>query len=72
MPGYAVTEITDSADTRVYEQQQRIEPIGRRHHPLDFRVDVPVARLAPGPYLLTFEVRHGNETAQTRCKFEVE
>ena len=28
MPGYAVTEITNSADTRVYEQQQRIEPIG--------------------------------------------
>ena len=64
MPGYAVTEITDSSDTRVYEQQQRIEPIGEEHHPLDFRMDVPVARLAPGPYLLTFEVRHGNETAR--------
>jgi hypothetical protein len=72
MPGYAVTEITNSADTRVYEQQQRIEPLTESHHPLDFHLDVPIARLAPGPYLLTFEVRHGNETARRDVKFEVE
>jgi VWFA-related protein len=72
MPGYAVTEITNSADTRVYEQQQRIEPLTEGHHPLDFRMDVPIARLPPGPYLLTFEVRHGNETARRDVRFEVE
>jgi VWFA-related protein len=71
MPGYAVTEITNAADTRVYEQQQRIEPLTEGHHPIDFRVDVPVARLEPGPYLLTFEVRHGNETARRDVRFEV-
>jgi len=72
MPGYAVTEITDSSDTRVYEQQQRIEPVGEEHHPMDFRMDLPIARLAPGPYLLTFEVRHGNETARRDVRFDVE
>jgi VWFA-related protein len=72
MPGYAVAEITDSSDRRVYEQQQRVDPMGEAHHPFDFRVDVPVARLQPGPYLLTFEVRHGNETARRDVRFEVE
>ena len=72
MPGYAVTEITDSSDARVYEQQQRIEPVGDEHHPMDFRTDLPIARLAPGSYLLTFEVRHGNETARRDVRFEVE
>lgn len=72
MPGYAVVEITDATDRRVYEQQQRIEPLTEEHHPLDFRVDVPVATLPPGPYLLTFEVRHGNETARRDIKFDVE
>jgi VWFA-related protein len=72
MPGYAFAEITDSTDRRVYEQQQRIDPQGEAHHPFDFRVDVPVSRLSPGPYLLTFEVRHGNETARRDVRFEVE
>jgi VWFA-related protein len=72
MPGYAVAEITDSSDRRVYEQQQRVDPMGEEHHPFDFRVEVPVARLQPGPYLLTFEVRHGNETARRDVRFEVE
>lgn len=72
MPGYAVAEITDASDRRVYEQQQRVDPMGDEHHPFDFHVDVPVARLSPGPYLLTFEVRHGNETARRDVRFEVE
>jgi VWFA-related protein len=72
MPGYALTEITDSTDTAVYRQQQRILPVAEGHHPMDFRVDVPIGRLPPGPYLLTFEVRHGNDTARRDVRFEVE
>jgi VWFA-related protein len=72
MPGYAVTEITDANDTRVYHQQQRILPAEEGHRPMDFQLDVPVARLAPGPYLLTFEVRHGNESARRDVRFHVE
>ena len=72
IPGYAVVRITDSADRRVYEQQQRIEPLPGTQQPLDFRLDVPLARLQPGPHLLTFEVRHGNETARRDVKFDVE
>jgi VWFA-related protein len=72
MPGYAVTEITNASDTRVYQQQQRIEPLTDGHHPLDFRLDVPIARLEPGHYLLSFEVRHGNDTARRDVRFEVE
>jgi VWFA-related protein len=72
MPGYATVEITDVTDTRVYHQQQRIEPLTEGHHPMDFRVDLPVSRLASGPYVLTFEVRHGNESARRSVRFDIE
>jgi hypothetical protein len=72
MPGYAVIEITDATDTRVYRQQQRILPTEAGHRPTDFRLEVPVDRLLPGPHLLTFEVRHGNDTARRDIRFDVE
>jgi hypothetical protein len=71
MPGYAVSEIFDGSDTRVYRQEQRILPVSGEHRAMDFAVDVPVSRLSPGPYLFTFQVRHGNETARRDVRFEV-
>jgi VWFA-related protein len=72
MPGYATLEITDASDTRVYRQQQRIVPGVEGHGPIDFRLDVPVDRLQPGPHLLTFEVRHGNDSVRRDARFEVD
>jgi hypothetical protein len=38
---------------------------------VDFSVDLPVDRLAPGTYLLRIEARHGNESAQRRAVFSI-
>ena len=72
VPGYALLEITDARDTRVYRHQERILPLEKGHQPIDFRMDLPVGRLQPGPHLLTFEVRHGNDSATREVRFEVE
>jgi hypothetical protein len=71
MPGYATIEITDATDTRVYRQQQRIVPVEKAPQPMDFRFDLPTERLQPGPHLLTFEVRHGNESARRDVRFDI-
>src|SRR5690606_14063358 len=72
VPGYATLEITDADNTRVHRQQLRVLPAEDGHRPIDFHLDVPVERLEPGPYLLTFEVRHGNDEARREVRFEVE
>jgi VWFA-related protein len=72
VPGYAVVEITDATDTRVYRQQQRILPTEAGHRPIDFELQVPVERLQRGPHLLTFEIRHGNDTATREVRFDIE
>lgn len=72
MPGYATVEILDGTDTRVYQREERIVPPGASHETLDYAFDVPVATLTPGPYLLTFQVRHGNATARRDVRFVVE
>jgi hypothetical protein len=72
MPGYAVTEILDRTDTRVYRQEQRLLPDSPDHRGIDFVLPVPVDRLEPGPYVLKFEVRHGNERAEQNVRFEIE
>ncbi|MCC7009712.1 MAG: VWA domain-containing protein [Acidobacteria bacterium] len=72
MPGYATTEIRDDTDTRVYHREERIVPAGPQHQAMDFAVDVPVSSLRPGAHVLTFTVRHGNETARREVRFVVE
>jgi hypothetical protein len=72
MPGYAITEIFDRTNTRVYRQERRLVPDSPEHRGMDFALDVPVGQLQPGPYMLKFEVRHGNETARRDVRFEVE
>lgn len=70
-PGFATAEIIDSTDTRVYRQEQRVVPTTDEHRALDFSVNVPVDQLAPGAYVLTFEVRHGNDSARRDIRFDV-
>ena len=38
---------------------------------MDFSVDVPTSRLAPGSYVLSIESRHGNESAHREVRFEM-
>jgi hypothetical protein len=39
---------------------------------MDFSVELPVARLRPGEYVLTIEARHGNERAERQTRFVVQ
>jgi hypothetical protein len=72
MPGYLVAQVFDDSDQVVFRQESRIVldqfGLGRA---MDFSVDVPTARLAPGAYLLSIESRHGNETARRDVRFEM-
>ena len=72
MPGYIVAEILDGSDTSVYRQETRL--VGGQYgasRAVDFTVDVPVARLPPGQYVLGVEARHGNDTARRDVRFTV-
>ncbi len=73
MPGYVVAEILDDHDTSVYRQETRLAS-GQfgASRAVDFSVDVPVDRLAPGQYVLGVEARHGNETARRDVRFTVQ
>jgi len=70
-PGYMITEIYDDADRRVYQQELRVVPAGPTQRGASFSVDLPLGRLAPGPYLLTMEIKQGNASAKRDVKFEV-
>ena len=72
MPGYVVAEILDGSDTSVYRQETRL--VGGQYgasRAVDFTVDVPVARLLPGQYVLGVEARHGNDAARRDVRFTV-
>lgn len=71
-PGYVVTRVFDDHDRTVYNQESRIvsEQFGAGRA-LDFFVDVPIARLVPGEYLLAVEARVGNETARRDARFRI-
>jgi VWFA-related protein len=72
IPGYVVAEILDDQDTSVYRQETRlVAGAFGASRAVDFSVDVPVDRLAPGSYVLGVEARHGNETARRDVRFTV-
>jgi VWFA-related protein len=72
MPGYVVAEILDERDASVFRQETRV--VSGQYgasRALDFSVDIPLARLEPGQYVLTIEARHGNESARREMRFAV-
>ena len=70
MPGYLIAQVLDESDQPVYRQESRILldqfGLGRA---MDFSVELPTVRLAAGPYMLSIEARHGNETARRDVRF---
>ena len=72
MPGYVVAEILDEHDTSVFRQETRL--VSGQYgasRAVDFSVDLPLARLGPGQYVLSIEARHGNESARRDTRFAV-
>jgi VWFA-related protein len=73
MPGYVVAEIRDDRDHSVFHQESRVLPAQfGDSRSMDFSVDVPMAQLRRGAYVLTVEARHGNDTARRDARFSVE
>ena len=72
-PGYLEVRILDDANRLVFRQESRIlhDQFGASRA-ADVSLDLPIARLAPGPYLLAVETRHGNETASRDVRFAVQ
>lgn len=73
MPGYVTAEIGTGRIKSVFHQESRVlaEQFGATRA-LDFLVTVPTERLRPGPYVLSVEARHGNETARRDTRFAME
>jgi VWFA-related protein len=73
MPGYVVAEIRDDRDTSVFHSESRVLPAQfGASRGMDFSVELPLARLRPGEYVLTIEARHGNERAQRQMRFTIQ
>jgi VWFA-related protein len=72
MPGYLTAEIYDESDRRVFRREVRLLPeqLGA-NRAVDLTIDVPVNTLTPGRYLLTMEVRHGNQGLVRDAPFTV-
>jgi VWFA-related protein len=70
-PGYLTTEIYDDMDQRVYQQEVRVVPSRPDQRTASFGVELPLARLAAGSYLLSMQVRQGNASARRDIKFDV-
>ena len=71
-PGYVTALVRDDSDRVVFRQESRItgEHVGASRA-TDVNVDLPIARLPPGPYLLAIDTRHGSATASRQLRFEV-
>ncbi len=72
MPGYLLAQIKDASDSRVFQQELRLVPeqFGANRS-MDYRLELPLARLEPGEHLLTLEVRHGTTTVERDLRFRV-
>ena len=67
------TRIVDSHDATVFEDTSIIAAtdFDTKTRAADHRCDVAVAKLAPGPYVLTFEAAIGKNTARRDVRFSV-
>jgi VWFA-related protein len=69
-PATVTIRITDGRDATLVETREALE--GERFSPdgmAEYRFEVPVDRLAAGPYLLTVEARRGAATARRDARF---
>jgi VWFA-related protein len=70
-PSYVITEIYNDIDQRVYQQEVRVVPASPEQRTATFSVDLPLDQLSPGQYLLSMQVKQGNENARRDVRFEV-
>jgi VWFA-related protein len=73
MPGYITAYVRDDFDTRVFSQETRVlaSDVGA-NRAINFTLDLPLASLTPGSYLLTVDVRQGNAAAKKDLRFTVQ
>ena len=72
IPGYVVAEILNQRDQSVFRQESRVVPAQfGASRAMDFMVDLPIARLEPGEYVLSVDARHGTATARRDARFRI-
>jgi hypothetical protein len=68
-------EIRDSNDRAVFEDSELIEgaefQVMQRRH-ADYRVQLPINELAPGPYLLTIEANAAGKSVRRDVRFVIQ
>ena len=71
-PVKVTLEIRNADDRAVFENSELIEGAQfTQTHSADYRVQLPIASLAPGPYLLTVEANAGRTTLRRDVRFMV-
>ena len=72
MAGYFLAEIRDEQDRRVFHQEVRLLPedIGD-NRAINHTLDLPLASLNPGQYLLAIEMKQGNNSTKRDIRFTV-
>jgi VWFA-related protein len=72
MPGYLTVQVLNARDQRVFGHESRLlaDQFGA-NRAVDHGVDLPVRDFEPGEYLLTMEVRHGNNEVRKEMRFRI-
>ena len=66
------TTILDATGRTVHEQTTAVEaPHFDKNRAADYQIDLPIAKLAPGPHLLTITARAGDLSIKREARFSV-
>jgi hypothetical protein len=71
VPVQMTARITDARDATVWAVKAPLPPADRSSRAADCRLELPMAGLSPGPYLLTVEVAAGARTVRRDLRFSV-
>jgi hypothetical protein len=71
LPATVTARITDTADHVIFDNVTELAADRFTNHAADYRLDLPVERLASGEYLLTIEAAQGERVARRGIRFTV-
>ena len=72
MSANLTSRILDARGDTVFQQAQTVPAVAfTADAAAEFRLELPLARLGPGLYLLTIEIRAGQDSAQQSVTFTV-
>ena len=69
LPATVTARVTDTADHVVFDEVTQLAADRFIAHAADYRIEIPVERLAGGEYLLTIEAAQGDRVARRGLRF---